>query len=252
MSLSLRHFIVVVVLACGALLTPIVPGAPAQSGGGDVGDAFDSGGSATGAPVTEDPGADGTASPPAAGAPDPPPVEPPVPVGDSQSGGTGAGPGVQPAPATTAPAPVAPQSPPAAPPEPSSGAAGSPDAASAPAGASLRALEPFPVVRIRGRITRTGATISLLLVRAPVGARVSLRCRGRACPLRRLARATTARSLRVRSFERHLRAGTLVEVFVTRPGLIGKYTRFRIRRRGAPARTDLCLVPGQRAPRACS
>jgi len=56
----------------------------------------------------------------------------------------------------------------------------------------------------------------------------------------------------VRSFERHLRAGTLVEVFVTRPGLIGKYTRFRIRRRGAPARTDLCLVPGQRAPRACS
>ena len=248
MSLSLRHCLLVVVLACSAILAATVPAAPAQSGG-SVGDVFDSGGSATGVPATEDPG--GTGSPPPDPSTDPPPAEPPSPVGTPPPGSE-AVPGVQPVPMTASPTPVAAQSPDSGAAQPSSGATLSPALPSAPAGVGPRVLEPFPVVRIRGRITRTGASISLLLVRAPVGARVSLRCRGRACPMRRLARATTARSLRVRSFERHLGAGTLVEVFVTRPGLIGKYTRFRIRRRGAPARTDLCLVPGQRAPRACS
>lgn len=119
-----------------------------------------------------------------------------------------------------------------------------------------RSRAPVPPAGSLPRRTHPGAynahrrTISLLLVRAPVGARVRVRCGG-SCPIRRLARATTARALRVRSFERHLRTGTLVEVSVTRPGSIGKYTRFRIRWRGAPARTDLVPVPGRRAPRAC-
>jgi hypothetical protein len=58
--------------------------------------------------------------------------------------------------------------------------------------------------------------------------------------------------LRVRSFEgRTLRAGTVIEVLVTAPGQIGKYTRFTVRRGATPARSDLCLRPGHTKPTTC-
>jgi hypothetical protein len=57
----------------------------------------------------------------------------------------------------------------------------------------------------------------------------------------------------VRIFRRqYLRAGVRLEVFVTKRGMIGKYTRFRIRRGKAPARLDRCLVPGVKKPVRCS
>ena len=36
-------------------------------------------------------------------------------------------------------------------------------------------------------LTRTGARITLLTVRAPKGARITLRCRGTSCPAKRWA-----------------------------------------------------------------
>jgi hypothetical protein len=57
--------------------------------------------------------------------------------------------------------------------------------------------------------------------------------------------------VRVRSVERRLRRGAVIEVFVTAPGRIGKYTRFTIRSNAAPARRDLCLQPGKSKPVAC-
>jgi hypothetical protein len=58
--------------------------------------------------------------------------------------------------------------------------------------------------------------------------------------------------VRLRSLERRsLRPGTIIEVFVTAPKRIGKYTRFRVRPDAAPARTDLCLEPGRQVPTAC-
>jgi hypothetical protein len=111
-------------------------------------------------------------------------------------------------------------------------------------------LSPFPIVRLSGRVTSSGAVISSLVVQAPSGARVAVRCRGRACPYKRAA-ARASGSVRFRRLERALDAGTVIAVRVTRRGTIGKYTRFRIRRGKRPARLDRCLRPGSRKPIPC-
>lgn len=114
-----------------------------------------------------------------------------------------------------------------------------------------RLLSPFPIVRLAGFLTTTGARIRLLTVRTPRGSRVTLHCRGKSCPFRRTSRVAAGRPVRVRSLERFLRAGTVIEVLVSGTGRIGKYTRFVIRAGLAPRRTDLCLWPGGSRGRAC-
>jgi hypothetical protein len=114
----------------------------------------------------------------------------------------------------------------------------------------LEFLNPFPVVRLVGRATRTGARIRRLTVQTPAGARVQVRCRGRGCPPR--AQAKVAGLLRFKSFERRLRARAVLEIRVTKPEMIGKYTRFRIRKGRQPRRSDRCLVPGTTRPTPCT
>ena len=129
------------------------------------------------------------------------------------------------------------------------GAGGSP----APAAAPPSWLTPFPTVRIAGRTSARGATLRLFSVLAPVGSTVVVRCAGKGCPVK-TRRATVSRSgvpIRIRSFERRLRAGIVIAVRVTKDGLIGKYTRFRIRRVKAPARWEACLMPGASKPTEC-
>ncbi|MDP8908519.1 MAG: hypothetical protein M3N47_05225, partial [Chloroflexota bacterium] len=106
--------------------------------------------------------------------------------------------------------------------------------------ASPRLLSPFPVVRLRGQILTGRVRISLLTVRAPIGSRITITCSvRRACPRRTSKRVTTTRTVRFRAFERRqLRVGTILRIYVTKPGFVGKYTRFKIRRRGAPLRSD--------------
>jgi PKD repeat protein len=127
----------------------------------------------------------------------------------------------------------------------------------------LRILSPFPVVRMVGSIKRTGIRIKRLTVRAPVGATVTIHCRGRGCPFRRERTTAVARPapkgqkpltglIRVWSFQRRLlRAGVIIKVFITKSGAVGKFTQFRIRRRAGPARADRCLVPGVTTPVPC-
>jgi hypothetical protein len=110
-------------------------------------------------------------------------------------------------------------------------------------------LRPFPRVRIRGWLTRSGARVTLLAVRAPRGARIATRCRGRSCPVRRLAR--TATSTRLRAFQRRLRAGTRLDITVTKSGYIGKWTTIVIRKDRPPRRADRCVYPGARRPAPC-
>jgi hypothetical protein len=43
----------------------------------------------------------------------------------------------------------------------------------------------------------------------------------------------------------------VIQVFVSRPGSIGKHTRFGIRRRKSPTRRDRCLLPGSTIPTPC-
>jgi PKD repeat protein len=113
------------------------------------------------------------------------------------------------------------------------------------------AMRPFPIVRIAGVVLPDGALIRILSVRAPRGSSVRLRCRGKGCPAAAIARTSATRLVRFRRFERRLRAGVRLELFVRKAGRIGKYTRFTIRRGKPPARLDRCLMPGQRRPVRC-
>ena len=118
-------------------------------------------------------------------------------------------------------------------------------------------LDPFPVVRMRGRATRKGAQLTLFTVRAPHGSLVDIRCKGAGCPARRLrAKIKTKRkrgsaTVHFKRLERFLRAGTELEIAVTQKGMVGKYTRIRIRKLAVPVRSDRCLLPDSSKPTAC-
>jgi hypothetical protein len=120
-------------------------------------------------------------------------------------------------------------------------------------GAPSPMLSPFPIVRIVGEATGRGVRLRLVSVAAPKGAVVRARCAGMGCPRRIAAlRVAKASRLRIRGLERReLRPGTLVEIFVTAKGHIGKYTRFVVRRRKAPKRDDRCLALNGRSPITC-
>jgi PKD repeat protein len=143
-----------------------------------------------------------------------------------------------------------------------------PQAASFARGLPL--INPFPIVRLTGTIGRKGARLRRLLVTMPSGAHLTVRCSGRGCPFHKVSRsarlrperrspveiapvARAAATFRVRRLERHLlRVGTTLRIYVTKPGAIGKYTRFRIRKGRAPSRIDRCLVPAAPRPLRCS
>ena len=112
-------------------------------------------------------------------------------------------------------------------------------------------MKPFPVVRIAGIVLPHGALVRILSVRAPRGASVLARCRGHGCPARAVARSSVASLVRIHRFERRLRAGVTLELFVRKRARIGKYTRFRIRAGKPPARVDRCLMPGSSRPVRC-
>lgn len=121
-------------------------------------------------------------------------------------------------------------------------------------------MQPFPVVRIAGSESSSGARISLLTVQAPVGTRVRVTCRGRHCPSRSESRVVVASRGKGRAgtvvltfarFERSLQAGVVLQVRVSKPGEIGKYTSFAIRRGGLPVRVDACVEPVDPKPIPC-
>lgn len=110
-----------------------------------------------------------------------------------------------------------------------------------------------PIVRISGRTMRTGAWITFLEFQAPVRSRALVVCRGRGCPFRRAtATAASGRSRKFRELRRRkVPAGVVVEVFITKEGFVGKYTRYAIRRSKPPSRHDACLLPGTTRPAVC-
>jgi hypothetical protein len=112
-----------------------------------------------------------------------------------------------------------------------------------------RLMRPFPVVRLKGRITGSGAFIDLLSVTAPRNATIKVRCRGRSCPARVPTRPGGRR--RISELHRQLAAGTVITVRVIRGWTYGKYTRFVIRRGRRPERRDSCLRGWTRRPVRC-
>jgi hypothetical protein len=124
----------------------------------------------------------------------------------------------------------------------------------------LTLMQPFPIVRIAGIVTGSGVKLSLLTALAPVGARVRVTCRGRGCPTASESRVASSSSrkhrpamvlIAFRRFQRSLGAGTILEVRISKPGRIGKYTRFSIRRGKLPVRLDSCIGPAGIKPIAC-
>jgi PKD repeat protein len=150
----------------------------------------------------------------------------------------------QDAPAGSTPGTSAPDAIPPAAPVPSPGT-------SSPRQPSL--LNPFPIVRIRGRADATAVHVDLLSVQAPRGSRITARCRGASCPRRRVAATATSssRPVRLRGLERRYGNGVVLEIRVTKSGRIGKYTTFSMRRGKAPLRRDRCLRPGTTRPSRC-
>jgi large repetitive protein len=121
-----------------------------------------------------------------------------------------------------------------------------------PVSASLPLMQPFPVVRIAGAGTRAGIKLRLLSVLAAPGAQITVQCKGRACPMRfqmvkvksHVAKAGKRPSpfVEFRRFERFLAAGVTLEIRVSKAGVMGKYTRFVVRRGKLPLRFDACLA----------
>jgi hypothetical protein len=124
-------------------------------------------------------------------------------------------------------------------------------------------MQPFPIVRIAGSVTSSGAILRLLTVQAPVGSRVTVACRGPGCKTKsesRLAKLSSkgknnrpagAVLLSFHRFERSLRAGAVLKIRVSKPGEIGKYTSFVIRRHRLPVRRDACLASASSKPIRC-
>jgi hypothetical protein len=110
-------------------------------------------------------------------------------------------------------------------------------------------LRPFPVVRIRGRLSLRGALVTTLTVKAPHRVKIVVTCGGPGCPRQRYTR--TAASIHLRPFERDLPGGLWLRLKITKRGYIGKETTVHIRRGKVPLRTDGCLWPGHKRVQAC-
>lgn len=116
---------------------------------------------------------------------------------------------------------------------------------------SAQLLTPFPIVRLRGSADRRGVRVTLLTVRAPQGSTVTIYCTGRRCPRRRVTVTAGRRLVRVRQFEKRLRGGTILKIYVTKPGFVGKFTRFRFVTNRVPLRADRCAKTPGTLPRRC-
>jgi hypothetical protein len=110
-----------------------------------------------------------------------------------------------------------------------------------------RVLKPFPVVRMRGRLTADGARVTLFSVRAPKGVRIAVSCGGPGCPKKPWTRAAAkGRLTRIGAFERTLPRGMRITVVISRKGYVGKRSVFLIRRGAPPLRYDGCVNAGGR------
>jgi len=119
-------------------------------------------------------------------------------------------------------------------------------------------MQPFPVVRIAGEGTRTGANVSKLTVKGPVAAVVVTTCKPRSkCPYTQRSQLIpgpigATRTIHLSSLQRRYRAGASLRVFVVKAGFIGKYASFAIRRGTQPRRFDYCVRETALKPIRCA
>jgi PKD repeat protein len=112
-------------------------------------------------------------------------------------------------------------------------------------------LRPDPKVRINGLILSNGMRVRVLSARAPRGALVTVRCKGKGCPVKQRRKRIKKGTVRFKTYERFLRGGVKLEVFVSKPGKIGDYTGYTIRRGKAPKIIDRCVRGTKLRPVKC-
>ncbi|MDX6692293.1 MAG: hypothetical protein QOG15_3750 [Solirubrobacteraceae bacterium] len=125
---------------------------------------------------------------------------------------------------------------------------------------TLTKLKPFPVIRIKGFATTNGAQVTLLSVKAKVGVIIVSHCTGKKksqCPYKRRVQqikgtAGRTKTVHVNGFERGFRAGVELRIFAVSSDRIGKFTRYVIRSRRTPRRTDRCVRGVALTPLPCS
>jgi Bacterial Ig-like domain len=126
---------------------------------------------------------------------------------------------------------------------------------------ALKLMQPFPIVRIAGSETASGARVKLLTVQAPPATKVAVSCKGPGCKTKAESRIASASSksrskagaimLAFPRFQRALKAGAVLQIRVSKAGEIGKFTSFTIRRNKLPSRVDACLRPPSSTPSPC-
>jgi PKD repeat protein len=114
-------------------------------------------------------------------------------------------------------------------------------------------LSPSPVVTLGGAILSTGMRVETLRIRAPRGSLVTVKCHGKGCGVSRRRKRVKRSTVSFKTYQRFLRAGTKLEIFVRKPKTIGDFTRYKIRAGKFPVRTDRCLPVGKDKPaKSCS
>jgi PKD repeat protein len=121
---------------------------------------------------------------------------------------------------------------------------GGPTIIGGPVVVTLRPMSPSPRIRLGyaviGRVTR----IMSLTIRGPKDAVVRVRCRGKGCPTKKVLRAKISKSgtaVRFKRFERRLRAGTILQIYITKQGRWGEYRKIRFRANKRAVWTDRCI-----------
>jgi PKD repeat protein len=112
-------------------------------------------------------------------------------------------------------------------------------------------LRPAPDVRLSALIYGNGTRVTVLGVRGPRGALVTVRCSGKGCPVKQRRKKIKKSSVRFHNFERFLRPGIRLQVFVTKKGKIGDYTSYKIRRGKSPKRVNRCVSGAKLKPVGC-
>jgi PKD repeat protein len=112
-------------------------------------------------------------------------------------------------------------------------------------------LRPNPKVRLNGLILSSGMRVRVLSARAPRGSLVTVRCKGKGCPAKQRRKLIKNGTVRFKTYQRFLRGGVRLEIFVSKPGKIGDYTGYTIRRGKVPKIVDRCLNGTRLRPVKC-
>jgi PKD repeat protein len=107
------------------------------------------------------------------------------------------------------------------------------------------------LVELRAAVYANYTKVRGLLVTAPKGSKIAVRCKGKGCPKLVTKVSKGSKKLRFKKLQRNFKPGRKLIVTVTKRGFIGKQTSWTIRRRKAPLRKDLCMNPGVKKASAC-